>query len=445
MIEREGPESDTIEMNTEYAIYAVVAFFAILTTIQGTLALIDGFAFLRYVSGASSGMGAGRGAHGQPLYQPKATVILPCRGIDQKLQQTVAALGQQNYDDYEVVFALESTTDAAHAAIKEWTQAWESPRHRILVAGLAKHSSQKIHNLLAALATLPDDREAIAFLDSDVVPAENWLACLVAPLQDPEVGASTGFRWYTATGGLVSGIRSAWNAASVSMLHNDKTSFCWGGSTAILRRTFERLEVARLWSRALSDDYVLTHAIRGAGLGIRFVPSALIPADDRTTLREFLTFARRQLVITRVCEPKLWLAGLLLSMNFINGVSCASFLWVSAAFGLIGDRVTLIAAVGVWVFLLSLAAGKALVRQVAVRRVLCPPVVGWRDFAWDVIGVALVGVIHFALLLSALTSRRFTWRHTVYEMVSPTETRLLGRLDVGATPASEPGASPPCS
>jgi hypothetical protein len=36
----------------------------------------------------------------------------------------------------------------------------------------------------------------IAFLDADSVPAADWLASLLAPLADPDVGAATGIRWF---------------------------------------------------------------------------------------------------------------------------------------------------------------------------------------------------------------------------------------------------------
>ena len=419
-------------MTFEQIIYVGVSVCCLLTISQGLWALVDGVGFLRFVESALAGAAKLRSPSGKFRYQPKAVVILPCCGVDERLEHTVHILGSQDYADYEVIFTFESSTDPAFAAVGRWVQHGFRPNWTRVVAGLTEHRSQKVHNLLAALASVSADREVIVFLDSDAVPDVYWLGHLVAPLQDSEVGAATGFRWYTATGGFASGIRSAWNAASVSMLHNDSTNFCWGGSTAIRRETFDRLEIARHWAGALSDDYRLTRAVREAGLRIRFVPQALVSSIDQTTTRQFLAFARRQYIITRVCAPEIWLSALMLCCNLVNGASCAFALFAAAALGWIGDGSIAAAACAAWLFILALAAAKALVRQLAVRQILRPPEVTWRDLCWDVLGVGFVGVLHLLLLMSAGFTRRFVWRNTEYEMVSPDQTRVIRRLSPAA-------------
>ena len=374
-------------------------------------------------------------SNGEFEYQPRVAVILPCCGVDQRLEHTVESLRRQNYRNYEVFFTFESTDDPAYDEVGRWARDWTGPPQHRVIAGMAERRSQKIHNLLAAISKLPDDCDVIAFLDSDAIPHPDWMGHLVKPLQDEGVGAATGFRWYTASGGVAAGIRSAWNAASVSLLHNDKTNFCWGGSTAIRRSEFERLNIAQRWDNALSDDYQVTRAVRDAGLLIRFVPQALLPTNERTTFGNFWNFARRQFVITRICAPKFWLAGFVLCFNLIIGATSVFFLFVAALFELIGDRTTLWLALSGWMFILFLAGGKALIRQLAVRRILRPPNLSWRDLAWDVIGVGPIGTIHLALLLASARSRRFVWRNKVYEMISADSTRILERRIVDDAPA----------
>lgn len=425
-------------MSIEQIIYVIVSACCLLTIGQAIWALVDGVGFLRFVESRLAESARLRSPSGRFRYQPRATVILPCCGVDERLENTIQVLGDQDYDDYQVIFTFESSADPAFVAVGRWTQNWRRPWTRV-VAGLAEKRSQKIHNLLAAVAEVSGDREVLIFLDSDAVPNRNWLGHLVAPLQHSEVGAATGFRWYSATGGAAAGIRSAWNAASVSMLHNDSTNFCWGGSTAIRRETFERLEIARHWDGALSDDYQLTRAVREAGLKIRFVPQALVSSADHTTFAGFWRFARRQYIITRVCAPEIWFSALFLCMNLINGATCAFLLFVAASLGWIGDGTIATIACATWLFILTLVAAKALVRQLAVRQILPPPAVTWRDLAWDVLGVAFVGSLHLVLLLSAALTRRFFWRHTEYEMIGPDQTRVLRRV----TPAPSGSALAP--
>jgi cellulose synthase/poly-beta-1,6-N-acetylglucosamine synthase-like glycosyltransferase len=416
-------------MTLEHSIYLVVFALWLLTLVQGLRALWDGVRFYRYVRQMAEAAGDLRTAEGEFKYQPKAAIILPCCGVDEKLEQTVQGLARQDYADYEVIFTFESAEDPAYGAVGAWVDRWSRPRCRRVVAGRAERRSQKIHNLLAAVEEVSSDREVLAFLDSDVVPAEGFLGHLVAPLQDRAVGAATGYRWYSSAGGLAAGVRCAWNAAMVTMLHDEEFNFCWGGATAIRKETFDALAVADRWDRALSDDYQLTRALRQAGRSIRFVPQALVPSSDRTTWRGFWSFARRQVLITRVCAPAIWRAGLILTCSFLLGGTALAVLIIVSAMGWFGNRTVMLAALLGWISVVVLGSGKALLRQLAIRRVLAPPHLTWKDFCWDVGGtVAFSPWLHLHLLMASLASRRILWRNIEYELVSADETRIVRRV-----------------
>jgi len=425
-------------MTLEHGLLLIVGLLWLVTVAQGVASLADGLSFRRFVNRALRDE-ALRRPDCSKAFTPRAVVILPCCGVDERLHQTVERLGRQNY---EVVFAFESMRDPAFAAVRRWTKDWTRPFHRCVIAGLADKRAQKIHNLLAAVQRCSPDREVLVFLDSDAVPHPEWLAQLVAPLADPGVGAATGYRWYTAAGGFAEGVRCCWNAATVTLLHDERHNFCWGGSTAIRRRDFDGLGIRRHWDRALSDDYQITRAVREAGLAIRFVPQALIPSRDRVSFGEFWSFATRQLVITRVCGPHLWRTGFLLCLSFTLGGAAIFMLFLAAALGWIGNQALMWTAFAGWLVILAFASAKALVRQLAIRKLLRPPAVTWRDFLWDVVGVNLSGLLHMALMLASLRSRRFVWRNTIYEMISADETRILGRVESGVSVAAAPAPQP---
>jgi len=371
-------------------------------------------------------------------HQPRAAVILPCCGVDERLAATIEALGRQEYEDHEVFFTFESDQDPAYEAVGQLAARWAGPRWRRVLAGQAHDRSQKVHNLLAAVNEVDPEYDVLVFLDSDAVPHAGWLAALVAPLADPEVGAATGFRWYSAEGGLVNGLRSAWNAAAVAFLTDPVHNFCWGGSTAIRRDVFERCGVVERWQRALSDDYQVTLAMREAGLAIRFVPQCLIACHERTSLRQFFGFARRQLIITRVCGPALWWSA----MRFVGGFTAASAgCVVFAIWGLAAGRPdAALVSLAAWVVLLMVAKIQCMLRQSAVRRAL-PRDWTRRDWIFDVMGVELIGILHMVLLLSSAFGRRFRWRDIQYEMVSPDETVVLRRHNRGPQSRAPAGAA----
>lgn len=419
-------------MSFEHYIYLIVFVLWAVTIVQGIASVRDGVRFYRYIERKTAEAAGLRDSDGRFLYQPKAAVILPCCGVDEKLEQTVGALGGLNYDDYEIVFTFESDEDAAYEAIGRWTRDWEGRPFRLVVAGLAESRAQKIHNLLAAVEAVGDDREVLVFLDSDAVPRRDWLGDMVAPLREDSVGAATGYRWYVATGGLAAGLRCGWNAATVSMLADEKLNFCWGGSTAIRRDLFESLEIARYWERAVSDDLQLTRAIRDAGLLIRFVPRALIPNTDRTGFLSFWRFAKRQVIITRICGQEVWRSGLVLCVNFVAGGTAVAALFFVSLFGRLGSSTVMYAALAGWILVVILAAGKPALRQMALRLVLKPPDLTWRDFVWDVAGTPLLGgTLHLNLIVASLWTRRIRWRNTEYELISADQTRVVRRIGSG--------------
>src|SRR5205814_6471890 len=94
-------------------------------------------------------------------------------------------------------------------------------------------------------------------------------------------------------------------------------NFCWGGSTAIRRDLFEKLDVTGKWRGSVSDDFTLTTVLHEAKLPIKFVPRCLVLSEADCAVGELLEFTTRQLKITRVYAPHLWKASLIGSAIFV--------------------------------------------------------------------------------------------------------------------------------
>ena len=179
---------------------------------------------------------------------------------------------------------------------------------KLIIAGKAAGSGQKVHNLRKAVPHAANEARVFVFLDSDTRPGENWLKNLAAPLEDPEIGAATGYRWFISNKrNFSSEMQSVWNASVASALGaNMKNNFCWGGSTAIRRDTFEKIGMREKWRGTLSDDFALTRALNEAGLPIYFVPQCLTASLEDSNFRQLLEFTTRQMKITRVDAPHFW-------------------------------------------------------------------------------------------------------------------------------------------
>jgi ceramide glucosyltransferase len=392
---------------------------AALVLLQGVLSLRGG---VRYLSFFRRELESGRA-----LYMPPASVFVPCRGLDQGLRSNLAALFRQHYPSYELVFVSDSGDDPALAIAQSLAAEFEGQtvaRARFVVAGRANSSGQKVHNLLAAVAEADSSSEVFVFVDTDARPRADWLRWLAAPLEDERVGAATGYRWFLPlSGGFASHLRSVWNASIASALGPDGgRNFCWGGSTAMRRATFERLNVRGRWRGTVSDDYALTRALQNAELHVRFVPACLTATLEDCAFGELVEFTTRQLKITRVYAPRLWrvvlVSNLLFVSFFFGGLALTALLAAEGLpFAWPLALVSIAFLLGVW---------KAFFRLRAVALVLEDQHARLRAGLWAHLTLwPLTGALFLYNALAAGLSRRITWRGIEYRLKSPTETEII--------------------
>jgi len=407
---------------------------AFLLLFQSALALIAGLRFGRYALRATSSR--------LDRYCPKAAVIVPCKGLEADFEENICALFAQDYRDYELIFVTESEADPAYPVLDRLIK--QSQRSAwLVVAGEAEACGQKVHNLCAALETLNavDRRaEVLVFADSDARPTPDWLGELVAPLGHQKIGATTGFRWYLPVrGGFWSFLLSTWNASALSML-GEKSRFAWGGATAIRRENFEKLGVKRQWDGALSDDYVLTRAVKAAGQQIKFIPSCLMATHADASLGELLEFTTRQITITRVYAPRLWsivfASHLLFSFTFWSGL-----IWLTVQ-GPSGGSNEKLAWLLTGIFALGAITG--CLRGIIAAQLLAADRRGVQKCRWAylLLGPAS-SLLYLYNALVSLWTKRIVWRGISYEMISPRETAILYRPTPPNSPDSAAGLPRP--
>jgi cellulose synthase/poly-beta-1,6-N-acetylglucosamine synthase-like glycosyltransferase len=268
--------------------------------------------------------------------------------------------------------------------------------------------------------------EVLVFVDSDGRPQPDWLKSLVGPLVEDQIGAATGYRWFIPVkGGLASHLRSVWNASIASALgEREDKNFCWGGSTAIRKATFERLQIRDRWQGTVSDDFTMTRVLQEAKLPIHFVPACLVASLDDCTLKELLEFTSRQLKITRVYAAHLWKPVLIGSLLF-----CAVFfggLTLAIARAMLGLPTTLPFALLLFIYLLG--AAKVYIR---LRAVAVPLRSYQRQLSRSLPAHLLLWPFASALYLwnaiAAGFSQRIEWRGITYELKSANEAVIISR------------------
>ena len=354
-----------------------------------------------------------------PPSAPRAVVLVACKGEDPGLAENLAALLHQDYPAYRVVFALDDFRDPAHRVIRGAAEATDVPV-TVVEAHPMPNATGKAAALIRAAKEVTAKDEVVAFMDSDARPPRTWLRTLAAPLQDPGIGATTAYRWYAHDRTLASAARSAWNAAGTNILFEERMNFAWGGSSALRRETFEGTYVAAKWGSALSDDMVVTQAVKGAGLRVAYVPAATVLTEEPCDWRTTVEWTTRQTVMMRAYDRR------------VTRYAGAAYATIAGSVDL-GIALAFVAAIAdpaYWVpalLLLAhvpLTAAKAALRLGTFRRVTGKPLGPTGAF---LLGSVVVPWLALYNLNRARKLRVISWRGTLYELRGPDPIRVVRR------------------
>jgi cellulose synthase/poly-beta-1,6-N-acetylglucosamine synthase-like glycosyltransferase len=400
-----------------------------LLLLQSVWALHDGYRFLRYT----------RRRRRAPLetFTPPAAVIIPCKGLDADIELHLSQYLAQDYPNYQVVFVVASDTDPAYQFLRERLdhrrasgirQLTGGPNTELVVAGHSESRGEKVNNLLHGLSAVDPQAAVLVFADMDARPGADWLRCLVAPLRDARVTVSTGFRWYLPGAALVSQLRAAWDTSIATLLGDHTHNFAWGGAMAIRAADFRGLGVAEhFWANTVSDDYALTRAVRAARGQIRFEPRCLVASREDSSWREFLNWANRQIIITRVYMPHLWAIGLAAYLFYFATVVVGLGLLVWPGFAL-GERMV---TAGILLVIHFLGIAKGRIRSTVARETFPEEAEALHRYGsryWQL--APLVPWVMLVNFLVAGVSRRIKWRGIRYHLRSKDEVHVIGREEL---------------
>jgi ceramide glucosyltransferase len=335
-----------------------------------------------------------------PVYSPPATVIVPVKGPDHELAENLRALATLDYPDYELIVVARSAADIPPGVLP--------PRTRLVLAhGNDPATSEKIQNLQAAVRIARQSSHVLAFADSDGRVPRSWLLALVAPLAEPAVGASTGFRWFAPPRPWFwSLMRSVWDSVSAGTLGPGDNPFAWGGAMAVRKNVFFETRVHERWRNEVNDDYALAAVIHQARLTVAYAPGALVPDSSRTSALVLFLWARRQLVMTRFYQPGLWRLAL---VGYV--IYCAAM--AACAAGLAGGSwpaaglLAALLAPGMWKAFRRASLAASALPGIAPRRFAHAALVPFATWLW------------LAVLLASAATRTIHWRGRSYYLKRP--------------------------
>lgn len=402
-------------------LWAVLLVLALLSLLANVASLVQG---VRLRARVRAGLRLGFGA-----YAPRTVVVLPVRGVDEGLRENLAAILGQAYPAFRVLVVADDLSDPAVAVVREASSSVPQVRVDVTLADPGWMGG-KVNALRTALDRLEPEDEAIVFADADIRPSRDWIHQLLQPLADPSVGASTGFRWYVPPRpGSWALVRAEWNAVSANVLFDPRRSFAWGGSCAVRREDLPRLRLGERWRSVLSDDLVLTRAVREAGLRIEYAPAALVATHEGGDRATCLEWCLRQMTMASLYLP------------VVRTYAATAFAIFDGAI-VLGVAALALGAVVSWTFLVPAALflvtvpsslAKAFLRRRALFLGSKQVAAAWRVPALRSAGAVLA--VPWVMAYGLLRTRRLEvvrWRGRAYDVRDPERVRLLS-----------PGAPPP--
>ncbi len=363
-----------------------------------------------------------------PSRHPPVTLVVPVKGCDPGIEENLAALFNQDYPDYEVVFVVEDRRDPALAVIDTLLRKSPSVPARLVVAGRAKLTGQKVHNLLRSTRLLPQRTEILAFADGDIRPAPNWLGILVSRCSIESVGATTGYRWMVPDRRtLVNLLVSAANGGVAALAGPRSHNMIWGGSWAMRRDSFDQWEVTEAWDRKLTEDVVATTTVRKARRRIEFEPGCLCTSPFDMTWRQAFRFARRQFLLVRVYSPLVWTLALLyatvLQVGFWGAIAA------TVGLALAGNGLCVVPAATGGLLVMMLAARVWIQRSIA-RMCLGEVVgVGWGELCLHALLAPFSSLFAWTAMAASSVGRSVEWRGIRYRLDRGGRVVSLTRLD----------------
>jgi len=361
--------------------------------------VIASFPLIYYVLACVAAWRFSRGADEHVLgsFQPPVSILKPLHGVDFASYENFASFCHQHYSaEYEILFAVNEQSDPAVAVVQRLMGAFPEREIKLLIGAEYFGANRKV-NSLARLAS-EAKYEVLALSDGDVRVTPQYLQNVVAPLEDPSVGAVTFFYRGIAQKNLGAefeavGASSAFFAGVLMAVWTEGVKFALGASIATTKSWLRKIGGFEEIAAFLADDYEIGRRVAAAGGRVVLSHGMVWTMYPAQTVRGFWQHQLRWARTVRLCRPVSYAALL-----FTQGLPWAIAAAIVAPAGWIA--VAYLFAYLVLRLAMAWIVGVTVVKDAALRRRL------WLVPFWD--------AIHFVVWVASFASNHIVWGNVEY-------------------------------
>ncbi|MBL8150066.1 MAG: bacteriohopanetetrol glucosamine biosynthesis glycosyltransferase HpnI [Blastocatellia bacterium] len=220
---------------------------------------------------------------------PPISLLKPVRGVEDTTYQCFASFCNQDYPDYEIIFAVQDANDPVVELITKLQHSYSNCKIKLVVNSSLIGANAKVSNLYNAL---PHAKHNIILIsDSDIKVNKDYLRYLVKPFSDKKTGVVTTL--YRAVGNRhlttileAIGISTDFLVGVVVARGLGNVDFALGATMAIKKEVLNKIGGFSSFADYLGDDYMLGNLTAKAGYQVEilnYVVETVMPDYDFTS------------------------------------------------------------------------------------------------------------------------------------------------------------------